>query len=128
MIAAEGVRIVPVTQGDARQAEALCRRMDVPFTCYADPARSGYQSYDLKKSSLLSLNSPVTIARGVEAAFKGYLPQRVVGDAFQLGGTFLIDQQGIVRWTHIARYAADHPSATELVAAVRALTQADSRA
>ncbi len=64
--------------------------------------------------------------RGLEAASKGHHIETVVGDAFQMPGTFIIDRDGIVRYARYARDAADHPATSELVEALNSLQAAGS--
>ncbi len=64
---------------------------------------------------------PAAIGRGIEAARKGHFVERVVGDAFQLPGTFIIDREGVIRYARYARHSADHPRTSELIEALRAL-------
>ena len=44
-----------------------------------------------------------------------------MGDPFQLAGTFVIDQEGIIRYVHHAVNSADLPPNAELIAALEAL-------
>ncbi|HSC25718.1 MAG TPA: peroxiredoxin-like family protein, partial [Vicinamibacterales bacterium] len=118
-----GGHIVAVTQGDPKQAQALCDRFSVPFPCLADAERKTYRAFGLKRGSLWEVVGPAAIARGMEAAAKGHFVERVVGDAFQMPGTFIIDTEGIVRYARYARHSGDHPAAAELVAALRALNK-----
>ena len=90
-----------VTQGDPKQAQALCDRMRAPFPCLADAQRATYKAFGLKRGSVWEVMGPAAIAHGFEAAAKGHFVERVVGDAFQMPGTFIIDRAGIVRY---ARY------------------------
>jgi len=64
---------------------------------------------------------PATLPRGLQAARKGHFIERPVGDVMQLPGTFIIDRDGIVRYARYARHSADHPAASELIAALRGI-------
>jgi len=114
---------VAVTQGDPKQAQALCDRMRAPFPCLADAERAAYRAFGLKRGSVWEVMGPAAIARGFEAATKGHFVERVVGDAFQLPGTFIIDREGIVRYARYGRHSGDHPSTGDLVAALRSLNE-----
>ncbi len=118
-----GGRIVAVTQGDPQQAQALCDRFSVPFPCLADAERKTYRAFGLKRGSLSEVVGPAAIARGMEAAAKGHFVERIVGDAFQMPGTFIVDVDGIVRYARYARHSGDHPPASDVVAALRALNE-----
>ena len=110
-----------VTQGDAEQAQALCERFQAPFPCLADPQRAGYRAFGLKRGSLWEVVGPAAVVRGLRAARKGHHIEKVVGDAFQMPGTFIIDGAGTVRYAHYARHSGDHPAAAELIAALKSL-------
>ena len=111
-----------VTQGDPRQAQALCDRFEAPFSCLADPRRSGYKAFDLKRGTLWDvLLNPAVMRRGLEAASKGHHIERIIGDAFQMPGTFIIDTDGIVRYARYARHAGDHPAPADLIAALQSM-------
>ena len=111
-----------MTQGDPQQTQALCDRFQAPFPCLADPKREGYKRFGLKRGSLWEVVGPAAVVRGFEAARKGHHIEKVVGDAFQLPGTFIIDREGIIRYARYARHSGDHPSPAELIAALRGLS------
>ena len=104
-----------ITQGDPKQAQALCNRFEVPFPCLADPRRSGYKAFGLKRGSALQVLGPAVLLRGIQAARKGHHIEKTVGDVFQMPGTFIISRDGVVRYAHYARPVADHPKTAELV-------------
>ena len=111
-----------VTQGDPQQAQALCDRFEAPFSCLADPRRSGYKAFGLRRGSLWDvLLNPAVMRRGLEAASKGHHIERIIGDAFQMPGTFIIGRDGIVRYARYARHSGDHPPTRELIDALRGL-------
>jgi hypothetical protein len=93
----------------------------VSFLCLADPHLGGYRSFGLRRGGFLELLGPLPAMRAVEAAAKGHLIERTVGDARQMPGTFIIDRNGIIRYAHQARHVADHPDVVELVEALRGL-------
>lgn len=110
-----------VTQGDAKQAQALCERFDAPFPCLADPRRQGYRAFGLKRGSWWEVIGPAAVRRGMQAARKGHHIEKVVGDVRQLPGTFIIDGTGTVRYARYARHSGDHPATAELIAALRGI-------
>jgi peroxiredoxin len=112
---------VAVTQGNPEQAQTLCDRFQAPFPCLADPQRSGYKAFELKRGTVWQVLGPASVLRGMEAARKGHHIERAIGDVMQLPGTFIIDRDGIVRYARYARHAADHPSVAELVEALRSI-------
>lgn len=96
--------------------------MEAPFPCLADPQRRGYKTFGLKRGNLWSvLLNPAVLRRGFQAGRKGHHIEKIVGDAFQMPGTFIIDREGIVRYANYASHAGDHPPAASLLAALRSL-------
>ena len=95
--------------------------MDAPFPCLADPKRRGFKAYGLKRGNVLEVLGPATWGRGLAAARKGHRIEKVVGDAFQMPGTFIIDTGGVLRFARYARHSGDHPAVTEILEALRAL-------
>jgi peroxiredoxin len=112
---------VAITQGDPRQAQALCDRFEVPFPCLADPRRSGYKAFGLKRGSVLEVLGPAALLRGIQAARKGHQIEKTVGDVFQMPGTFIISRDGIVRYARYSRHVGDHPKAADLVEALQSI-------
>ncbi len=110
-----------MAQGDPEQAQALCDRFQAPFPCLADPKRAGYRAFGLERGSLWEVIGPAAIVRGLQAARKGHHIEKVVGDAFQMPGTFIIDRAGTVRYARYARHSGDHPATDELIAALRGM-------
>jgi peroxiredoxin len=97
----------------------------VPFTCLADPQRSAYRAFALRRGGPAELFGPRVLLRYAQAALKGHLGGVPAGDTRLLPGTFIIDRHGRVRYARYARHAGDHPPVEELVAALRQITSDD---
>ena len=119
-----GVEIATVTMGRPDMTAEFCRQQGVPFACLADPERQVYQAYGLI-DSFVGATHPTTWLSYARSVLKGHLPRPMpMGTAHgQLSGTFLVDQQGVVRFAHRNQTAADNPTNAQLVAAVRQLAQ-----
>ncbi len=109
--------------GDPRQAQALCQRLAAPFPCLADPERAAYRDFGLRRGTMMEVAGPANWRRGLAAMAKGHLIERTTGDPMQLSGTFIIATDGRVRYARYGRHAADHPQPSELIAALRSLTE-----
>lgn len=81
----------------------------------SDPARLLYRSFDLQRGSLAQLLGPRVWLRGLIATLRGHPVGRLVGDGFQLPGTFLV-HRGRVLAAHPARTAADRPDYSAIAA------------
>ena len=67
----------------------------------------------------IELLSPRLITNGVRALAKGSRQKGVQGDAFQLGGSFVIRRGGGVAFAHRSREAGDHADLDRLIASLR---------
>ena len=114
---AAGVSLVVIGQGDATRAEAFRREMSLPFPVYGDPERGAYRAYGLVEGSAGQLAGGGVLVGAARALLSGSLPGAYTGGGRQLPGAFVIDRDGVVRFSHPAKHAADSPSATALLAA-----------
>lgn len=110
--------------GSPEEADSFCRAERLPFRCLSDPDRSAYRAFGLRRGTALEVIGPEPLLRGLRAAARGYFPRMPVGDVYQLGGVFLIDREGSVRYAHYPRTSADHPPAGELRRQVDQLARA----
>ncbi len=109
-IEAQGVRIALVHQGSDAQARSLLANYgldDLPRV--SDPERYLYRAFGLGRGDLLKLAGPTVWWRGFQAAvLEGHGFGRVVGDAFQMPGVFLIFHGEVLR-SYRHQTAADRP-------------------
>jgi peroxiredoxin len=87
-----------------------------PFTMLADPDRSSYQGFDLKRFSIFRVFSPATLKRYLQLIFKGMKQEPYGGeDIFQSGGDFLVDRKGNLLFAYRSRDPADRPAPVKLL-------------
>jgi hypothetical protein len=103
------IAMVVATMGKPKEAAEFCRRERLPFRCLSDPSRALYRAYGLRRGSVSEIMGPGPVMAGLRAAAKGYFPSAPVQDVYQLGGLFLIDAEGVVRYAHYPRHAGDNP-------------------
>jgi len=109
-IAAAGVMPVFVHQGpedDASRAIFESERVaDIPRI--SDPDRRLYQAFELRRGNLWQMFGPKVWWRSMQAIATGSRAGRVVGDAFQMPGVFVLHKGRIVRaFRHASQ--ADRP-------------------
>lgn len=114
------MRIVCISQGDADDRAAF---LDVhgpyPFPFLADPGRDAYVAYGLARGTLAQvIFNPAVIAAGMAAWQEGHKIESIVGDPFQLPGTFIVGTDGLVRYAHAGKLSSDFPSNEEVLAAL----------
>ncbi|WP_395095221.1 AhpC/TSA family protein [Armatimonas sp.] len=79
-----------------------------------DPKRPAYTAFGLG-SSVLAAWHPKMFLYYFRLLAKGRKLMPVRGNPYQLGGDFLIDQQGIVLFAHPSDDPADRPSISEIL-------------
>ncbi len=112
-----GARLVFVGNGDAHYAAAFARRLGVVDPLLIDEPRKSYQALGLRRDvgGAANFRSVLAAARSLS---RGHLQRGVQGDALQLGGVFVVDTTGLVRFAHASQFAGDHPSPEALLAAL----------
>lgn len=108
------IAVAVVSMGGPEVAHEFCARQRLPFICLSDPSRASYRAYGLRRGARMDVFGPATLPAGLRAAAHGHFVGRPVGDVYQLGGTFLIGRDGIVRYARYPKHAGDHPAAAEL--------------
>lgn len=87
-----------------------------PFTILADPRRSAYRAFELKRLSWFRIFSPATLKLYVKLFRDGMKPQSYGRqDIYQSGGDFLLDREGRILFAHRSRDPADRPSVERLL-------------
>ena len=75
----------------------------------------------LRSVSTLELFAPSLVVKAVEAMAQGYAIGMPIGNIRQLPGAFIIDTQGCIVFSHIAKDAADHPDIDAILAVLNTL-------
>lgn len=116
----KGVRVVCISQGDADDRAAFLEvHGPYPFPFLADPHRDAYVAYGLARGTLAQvIFNPSVIAAGLAAYQEGHKIESIVGDPFQLPGTFLVGTDGRVIYAHAGRLSSDFPSNDDVFAAI----------
>ena len=94
---------------------ALARR---GVTVVTDPSLTAFRAAELRRPRFHGLRAAVEALRELAA---GYAPGRVIGDARQLGGAFLVDESGRVIYHHRGRSPGDLVDSSDIVQAALAL-------
>ena len=106
-----------VTMDTPEQAAELSRRYQCAFPCLSDPRAEAYRAFGLERGGVAQVMAPRIILRAAASALKRNYGGPM-GDVFQMGGTFVIDREGIVRYCYRNRDAADNAPIDEVVAAL----------
>lgn len=119
-LAAHDAALLLVSFTGGYWAEAWQSQMQVPYPLLVDSTRAVYRAYGLRANLLGGVGLKIT-AYYLRRFFQtGKLP-RVWGDPAQLGGDFIVDRSGIIRYIHRSVDATDRPSVETLLAQLAAL-------
>lgn len=86
-----------------------------------DPERGLFEAFGLERGSIGQLFGPKVWLRGAKAMASGHRQGRVQGDPYQLPGSFILDRESKVVWSHLAKHAADIAEPATLAALLRTL-------
>ena len=112
-------KVLTITFGPASRMEAWLRETQSPFVLLLDRRRAAYEAYSVRRS-LASL-SIATVRRSRELIREGQPVTGMQGDPLQLGGTFIVDHSGTVRFAHRSATPVYYPAAEELLAVLNGL-------
>ena len=113
-----GARVVLVSFGPLPAAARWVRETSAPFPLWIDPERKAYRSYGADRSFLRSWG-PRTILTYARLILAGRRWRGIQGDSSQLGGDFIVDERGIIRFAHRSHDPADRPDVDVLVRILR---------
>lgn len=93
----------------------------LPFPVLSDPALAAYGAYGLGRTTLGRILRPGVLWRFAKIMFRGWIPTKPDkgDDVMQLGGDFVIDAAGILRYAHPSAEPSDRPSMAALLQALR---------
>lgn len=114
---AAGLRIVAVGIGEPRHAQRYGAQLAPSITCVSYPTPEVHQRYSLKRGSALVLLDLRMWQNSARAAQGGHKQGHDTGDTAQLGGTFIVDAAGVLRYIYLSQVAGDHPAFSAILAA-----------
>jgi peroxiredoxin len=91
---------------------AFARELDLPFPVLSDASGEVYFAFGLGKGMVIRSRTLLVAARLVWRAKRLYRP---IGDIMQVGGDFIVDGAGLVRFAHSSEDPTDRPEAVELL-------------
>ncbi len=105
--------------GNPSEANSFKRSRNIPFPLLSDTGQGVYKTYGLTHinpaAELRAGSMQALFSETVHGNFAG-IP---VGDVTQLGGTFLVDKQGITRYAHRDRSTNGYPAMRDLLTIVK---------
>lgn len=116
-----GLRLAAVGIGEPKHAQRYCGLLAPSVTCFSNPTLEAYKAFGLKQGNVLQLVGPSVLAAGARATAAGFQQGAATGNVAMLGGVFVIDQGGSVRFADYDEYAGDHPVFAHILNAARSL-------
>ena len=116
-----GGELVVITMGDIEQTDQFRRSFDAPFTFLADTEQTAYRAYGLARGTLGQIAGPSVWLPAIKALARGGAG-KPVGDIRQMPGSFVIDRQGIIRYTHYPTHQADRPRPDDIIRVLEGLS------
>lgn len=99
----------------------LSRQLQLPFALLSDPEMDVYRAYGLQRGYLRQVFSFGTVLAYAKLLVQGRLYHFRRSDLRQLGGDFIIDREGVIRYEYRSAAPHDRPSADELISRIGAL-------
>jgi peroxiredoxin len=109
-----GVDLAAVLMRDRAESCGLRDRLQLPFSCLADPQYKVYDAYAAERAGLLRVMGPQIWLPAMRAMLRGGMG-KVAGDVRRLPASFLISSDGLLLFAHYARHPADHPRIDRLL-------------
>ena len=117
---AAGGQVAVVTMGSPEQSRKFREHYQLPFVLLSDPQQQAYRAFHVPRGGILSVAGPGMWAAGAQSLLK-YGVGQIIGDPYQLPGSFVIDQTGQIAFAQRGKTSADVPTNDELVAVLEKL-------
>lgn len=106
-----GATIAAISAATPEATERFSQRYRLPFPILANPDRSVYRAFGLAEGSLLEVGGPAVLLRQARESLRGNIATINPFDTIrQLGGVFIVDTAGSVRFGHVAQPIYYYPS------------------
>ena len=114
-----GAAVVLITFTRPRNLRGFRRRLALAYAVLADETRAVYRAYGLQRGSWWRVWGLKSVRAYGRLLRQGRRLERPSGDTLQLGGDFVVDQDGRLAYAYRSRGPDDRPSVDDLLDAVR---------
>jgi alkyl hydroperoxide reductase subunit AhpC len=111
-----GLGILVVGLGTPARSKAFRQSVGAPFPILSDPRRESYRRYGLMRTDFRRELNPAMLTHGLKDTLRHGVRSSPDQDMLQLGGVFIVDGAGVIRYAHRARQMHDNPPVDELLA------------
>jgi peroxiredoxin len=115
-----GAELVAIGNGRPEHASDFRAQYELELPLLVDPELVAYRAAGLRRN-LLDAFAPRTLGHALRALGRGSRQGAILGDPWQLGGTFVIRPGGTVVYRHVSREAGDHPDPERVLEALRSV-------
>jgi len=110
-----GLGIVVIGLGSPARTKAFRQSIDVPFPILSDPRRESYRRYGLMRTDFRRELTPSTLTHGLHDTLRHGVRPSSDQDMLQLGGVYIVDPAGVIRYAYRARQWHDNPPVDDLL-------------
>ena len=107
--------------GTPERAQAFRSALHLPFTVLADPEHRAYYAFGLRQTSAMNEASLPAVTSLVAHGLRYGGMISPVHHMTQLGGTFIIDRSGTIRFSYRSERSSDYPSIAMILQAAEAI-------
>lgn len=115
-IQARGAEVVAISFEPRDRLFQLTRLLQLPFPILSDPERDVYTAYGLARGSWMKIFSPKTVWTYLKHFATGHGYHYGSSDWRQLGGDFVLGEDGTVLYEHRGQTPSDRPTVASLIA------------
>jgi hypothetical protein len=120
-IEARNTSVTIISFGTPSLAQQWIEETRSSFQFLIDPKKKAYQAFGLESSLFRSWSPKIWVAYA-RLLTQGRKWRGIQGDSGQLGGDFIVDQNGIIRMAYRSRDPADRPGVDEILNILDAIT------
>ncbi|MEM8860758.1 MAG: peroxiredoxin-like family protein [Chloroflexota bacterium] len=110
--------IVAVSFGTPYWANVWLEETQAPFPIWLDPDKKSYEVYGMTSSKLAAWG-PQNLMFYAKALWRGEKTKGNRGETDQMGGNFIVDKNGIVRFAYPSKNPTDRPEVAKLMQVLR---------
>jgi len=122
-----GVQVIAIGMGDLEKTSEFHQKLRLRYPLLADEQEVAYAKYGLLMVEKPTLDWYLKVGRDLPVgltmmAKQEYGPYIVGGNVYRMGGTFIVNTQGIAEFVHRDTDANNHVLLTEILATLRSMT------
>lgn len=112
--------IIAVSFGTPYWANVWLEETQAPFPIWLDPQKESYQLYGMTSSTLKAWG-PQNLWYYAKAYLRGEKSKGNRGETDQMGGNFIIDREGVVRFAYPSKNPTDRPEISTMINTLKKL-------